>query len=84
MLEEDGWVLPESAVIDEYLDERYPDPPLLPADPAERAAARFIVFRFDDFQKPYYALRRGEPGAEAGVRVPACRPRRAARVRCRT
>ena len=66
VLEEDGWVLPESAVIDEYLDERYPEPPLLPVDPAERAAARFIVFRFDDFQKPYYALRRGEPGAEDG------------------
>ena len=65
VLEEDGWVLPESAVIDEYLDERYPDPPLLPADPAERAAARFIVFRFDDFQKPYYAVRRGDAGAEA-------------------
>jgi RNA polymerase-associated protein len=65
VLEEDGWVLPESAVIGEYLDERYPDPPLLPADAAERAAARFIVFRFDDFQRPYYALRRGEGGAEA-------------------
>jgi glutathione S-transferase len=68
VLEEDGWVLPESAVIDEYLDERYPEPPLLPLDPAERAAARFIVFRFDEFQKPYYALRRGEPGGEASFR----------------
>ena len=64
VLEEEGWVLPESAVIDEYLDERYPEPPLMPADPAERAAARFIVFRFDDFQRPYYARRRGEPGAD--------------------
>src|SRR5207253_9474262 len=29
VLEEDGFVLPESAVIMEYLDERYPEPPLL-------------------------------------------------------
>lgn len=63
VLEEDGWVLPESAVIDEYLDERFPEPPLLPSDPAARAAARFVVFRFDDLGKPYYAFRREEPGA---------------------
>ena len=37
--EEEGWVLPESAVICEYLNERYPEPPLWPADPGERAAA---------------------------------------------
>jgi glutathione S-transferase len=65
VLEEDGWVLPESAVIDEYLDERYPEPPLWPDDPGERAAGRLLVFRFDDFSKPYYALRRGEEGARA-------------------
>ena len=64
VLEDDGWVLPESAVIDEYLEERYPEPPLLPADPGERAAARLLIFRFDDFSDPYYALRRGEEGAE--------------------
>ena len=67
VLEEDGWVLPESAVVDEYLEERYPEPPLLPVDPGERAAARLVVFRFDDLGKPYYALRRGEAGA--GERV---------------
>ena len=65
VLEEDGWVLPESAVIDEYLDERFPEPPLLPSDPAARAAARFVVFRFDDLGKPYYAFRREEAGAAA-------------------
>ena len=63
MLEDDGWVLSESSVIDEYLDERYPEPQLLPADPGERAVARFFVFRFDDLGDPYYALRRGEAGA---------------------
>jgi glutathione S-transferase len=65
VLEEDGWLLPESAVIMEFLDERYPDPPLLAADPADRALARLWIFRHDDFTKPYYALRRGEDGAAA-------------------
>ena len=63
VLDEDGWILPESAVISEYLDERYPEPPLWPDDPGERAAGRLLVFRFDDFSTPYYALRRGEQGA---------------------
>lgn len=68
VLEDDGWLLPESAVIDEYLEERYPDPPLLPDDPGGRAAARLLVFRFDDsLGDPYYALRRHEPGAAAWV-----------------
>lgn len=65
VLEDDGWVLPESAVICEYLEERYPEPPLLPADPGERAVVRLLVFRFDDLGKPYYAFRRGEEGASA-------------------
>ena len=63
VVEEDTFVLPESAVIMEYLEERYPEPPLLPLDAAERALARVLVFRFDDLGKPYYAVRRGEDGA---------------------
>jgi len=63
VLEEDTFVLAESVVIDEYLDDRYPDPPLWPADPADRALGRLLVFRFDELSKPYYALRRGEDGA---------------------
>jgi glutathione S-transferase len=65
VLEEDGWVLPESAVIMEFLEERFPEPALLPADPADRSLARLLIFRHDDFTKPYYALRRGEEGAAA-------------------
>lgn len=63
VLEEDTFVLAESAVIGEYLDDRYPEPPLWPADPAERALGRMLVFRFDELSRPYYALRRGEEGA---------------------
>jgi stringent starvation protein A len=65
VVEEDGWTLPESAVIMEYLEERYPEPALLAADPADRALARLRIFRHDDFTKPYYALRRGADGADA-------------------
>jgi RNA polymerase-associated protein len=66
VVEEDAWVLPESAVIMEYLEERYPEPALLAADPADRALARLWIFRHDDLTKPYYALRRGDEGAVAG------------------
>jgi glutathione S-transferase len=54
-------------VVGEYLEERYPEPPLLPADAGARAAARLLVFRFDDFGDAYYALRRGEAGADADL-----------------
>jgi glutathione S-transferase len=58
---DDGFVLPESAVIMEYLEERYPDRPLLPEEPAARAQARLRVFRFDELLgDDYYAFRRGD------------------------
>lgn len=63
VIEEDGWVLPESAVIMEYLEERYPEPALLAADPGDRALARLRIFRQDELTSPYYALRRDEDGA---------------------
>ena len=61
VIEEDGGdPVPESGVIMEFLEERYPEPVLLPADPADRAAVRLLIFRDDDLTDPYYAFRRGE------------------------
>ena len=66
VLEEDTFVLPESVVIMEYLEERYPEPALLPDDPAARAVERLWVDRFDDrLGKDYYAFRRGDENALA-------------------
>ena len=62
--EDGGFILPESEVIMEYLEERYPEPPLRPADPAERALGRLWIQRFDDrLGDAYYAVRRGVDGA---------------------
>jgi pyrimidodiazepine synthase len=57
--EEGGLLLPESEVIMEYLEERFPEPALWPADPAERALGRLRLHRFDQLGDEYYALRRG-------------------------
>jgi glutathione S-transferase len=40
---EDGSPMPESGVIVEYLEEAYPEPPLMPRLPKERARVRFIT-----------------------------------------
>jgi glutathione S-transferase len=69
VLEDDdvGLCLSESAVIMEYLEERFPEPALLPRALEERAVARLRIFRFDRFSDPYYALRRGEETASADL-----------------
>ena len=58
---DDGFVLPESEVIMEYVEERYPTPALLPQSLTDRAEARCVVYRFGDLLgDDYYAFRRGE------------------------
>ncbi len=39
-LVDDGFIIADSEVIAEYLEERFPEPPLLPADPRGRARMR--------------------------------------------
>ena len=43
----------ESRIIMEYLDERFPHPPLLPVDPVSRAESRLYMHRVD---KDWYGL----------------------------
>jgi glutathione S-transferase len=47
VLEHEGRVLSDSPVILEFLEERYPDPPLLPADRARRAEVRVFCDWFN-------------------------------------
>ncbi len=42
VLEHDGRVIADSTAIARYLEERFPDPPLLPADPAARAYCALV------------------------------------------
>lgn len=46
-------VLYDTHVIMEYLDERFPHPPLLPVDPVSRARARLLMYRID---RDWYSL----------------------------
>jgi len=46
-------VLYDSRVIMEYLDERFPHPPLMPVDPVTRAQFRLALYRIE---KDWYSL----------------------------
>jgi RNA polymerase-associated protein len=70
VLDDDGFVLAESRVLMEYVEERYPEPSLLPADSAGRALVRLRLERFEQgLASPYYALRRDHSSetARAGL-----------------
>jgi RNA polymerase-associated protein len=46
-------VLYDPQVVTEYLDERFPHPPLMPVDPVSRARARLTLYRIE---KDWYSL----------------------------
>jgi glutathione S-transferase len=56
-LDVDGLVIPESEVINEYLEDKFPNPPLLPKSPEGRAKVR-VITRFHDLylEPPLRAL----------------------------
>ncbi|MCR9104134.1 MAG: glutathione S-transferase family protein [Gammaproteobacteria bacterium] len=50
--EEDDLILPDSSVILSYLEHRYPEPPLLPAEPGPRARALWFEEYADGYMMP--------------------------------
>lgn len=55
----------ESRIIMEYLDERFPHPPLLPVDPVSRASSRLFMYRIErDWYGPMERILKGT-GVEA-------------------
>ncbi|HEY3305844.1 MAG TPA: glutathione S-transferase family protein [Candidatus Binatia bacterium] len=52
-------VLYESLIINEYLDEKYPEPPLMPKDHAKRAKIRILTdYGMNHVDVPYQKIRR--------------------------
>jgi len=47
-LQDDGFAIYESIIIMEYLNDTHADPPLLPADPGQRARARVLMHYADN------------------------------------
>ena len=63
----DGVALYESAIINEYLDDVFPSPALMPQDPLARAQIRIWIDYCDNrFLTDYYALMRNQDGASHG------------------
>nr|WP_242464501.1 glutathione S-transferase N-terminal domain-containing protein [Halorhodospira abdelmalekii] len=63
----------EPGIITEYLDERYPHPPLMPVDPISRAKARLVVYRmqrdwYADFERIHQAPRAKAQSARRSLR----------------
>lgn len=55
----------ESNVINELLEELYPEPAMMPAEPLDRARARaWIAFNNDELMGPSYRLYSGKEGAD--------------------
>ncbi|MDX8407371.1 MAG: glutathione S-transferase N-terminal domain-containing protein [Mariprofundaceae bacterium] len=62
----------ESSVVNEYLDERYPHPPLKPGSPAERAQMRMAVLQLErELYTIYAEMQNSRKKKDAAVKLKA-------------
>jgi len=62
VLVERDLILYEANIINEYIDDRFPHPQLIPADPVMRARARLFLFRFElELFSQIDAIEQGSP-----------------------
>jgi RNA polymerase-associated protein len=76
-------VLYEPRIIMEYLDERFPHPPLMPVDPVSRARSRLALYRVEN---DWYRLLGGGQPRSAPSKAPCApvsRPGDKAAIFCR-
>ena len=58
VLIDEGTIVYESCVVNEYLDEKYPEPPLMPRDPAKRVKVRlFVDYDTNHLNPPFQKIR---------------------------
>lgn len=66
VLNERDLILYEANVIDEYIDERFPDPQLMPPDPITRARTRMFIYGFErELYQPVRVLENHAASEEA-------------------
>jgi glutathione S-transferase len=72
VLVDESTALFESCIINEYLNEKYPAPPLMPKEPSQRGKARVLIDYGLNYIHPHYWTIRGEfmkPAAERNAAV---------------
>ena len=75
VLVERDLILYEANIINEYIDERFPHPQLMPADPVMRARARLFLFNFEvELFSQIDALEQGNAEAAGQGAQPRRRP----------
>lgn len=77
-LDDDGFIVYDSTVINEYLEDEYPHPALLPSDSEDRAHARLMEDYRDNVVNPHFVTliheyRKPEPERDSVLVQEACR-----------